>query len=210
MFIVSLTIISTLISLVTNAYSVVNALLVQYGYFAIFALMTMEYASLPVPSEVVLPLIGFFAAKGDFSFLNALATVVAAGILGMAIDYYIAYFVGKDIIYRHAERFHISRKRIEEFDEWFNRNGAFAVFIARLIPVARGLISLPAGFAKMRKTTFFLYSTAGALIWDVVLMLFGYYGLASNSVSVVISAVAVFAVAIYVIYKISTAKLKKR
>lgn len=203
-----LAIVSTLLSLVTNAYSVVNALLTQYGYYAIMLLMTMEYASLPVPSEVVLPLIGFFAAKGTFSFLGALVVVIAAGIVGMAIDYFIAYYVGKAVVYKHAERFHVSKRQLDEFDAWFNRNGAFAVFIARMIPIARGLISFPAGFAMMKKSTFFLYSTAGALIWDVVLMLFGYYGLASNSIGVVISAVAVFIAALYVIYKYAKAQLK--
>ncbi|MDE1869480.1 MAG: DedA family protein [Candidatus Micrarchaeota archaeon] len=206
----ALSIVTVLIGLVTNAYSVVNGLLVHYGYYAIFALMTMEYASLPVPSEIVLPLIGFFSAKGDFIFLNALVVVLAAGIVGMAIDYYIAYFVGKEIVYKHAERFHISKKQIEEFDSWFNRNGAFTVFIARMIPIARGLISFPAGFAKMPKATFFAYSTAGALIWDVILMLFGYWGLASNSISVVISAIAIFLVFIYVAYKLGVAKMKNR
>ncbi|MDE1856202.1 MAG: DedA family protein [Candidatus Micrarchaeota archaeon] len=210
MFIIMLSIVSTLLSLVTNAYSVVNALLTQYGYYAILLLMTMEYASLPVPSEVILPLIGFFAAKGTFNFFSALAVVLVAGIIGMAIDYFIAYYVGKDVIYKHAARFHISKARLDEFDAWFNRNGAFAVFIARLIPVARGLISLPAGFAMMGKKKFFLYSTAGAFIWDVVLMLFGYYDLASNSVGVVLSGIAVFAVAIYVIYRLATASLKKK
>ncbi|MDE1805114.1 MAG: DedA family protein [Candidatus Micrarchaeota archaeon] len=206
----ALTAASGLISLITNASSVVNGLLTHYGYLAILLLMTMEYASLPVPSEIILPLIGFFAAKGDFSFIGALAVVTVAGIIGMAIDYFIAYYVGKDIVYRHAGRFHISKRSLDEFDAWFNRNGAFAVFVARLIPVARGLVSFPAGFAMMKKSTFFAYSIAGALIWDVILMLFGYYGLASNSISVVLSGVAVFAVAIYVIYHLARRELRKR
>lgn len=210
MSVILLSILSSLLGLLTNSYGAINALLMHYGYYAIFLLMTLEYASMPIPSEIVLPLIGFFAAKGTFDFLLALIVVLISGIVGMAIDYYIAYFVGKDVVYKHLEFFHVSRERIEQFDDWFNRNGSFAVFVSRMIPIARGLVSFPAGFAMMEKRKFFLYSTLGALIWDVALMTFGYYGLASSNISIVVSAVAVFAVAIYVIYKLGIAQLKSR
>ena len=209
MFFIALSIVASLLSALTNTYAGISAFVSMYGYLAIFVLMTLEYASLPVPSEVVLPLIGFFAAKGAFPFIGALGVVLLAGVVGMFIDYYIAYFVGKDVVYKHASKFHITTERLDEFDNWFKRNGKFAVFIARLIPVARGLISFPAGFAQMQKRTFLVYSLGGSLIWDVVLMLFGYYGLAAQSAYIVMSAIGIFAVVIYVIYKVATARLKK-
>ncbi|MGI0141652.1 MAG: DedA family protein [Candidatus Micrarchaeales archaeon] len=210
MFLVLFSIISSSLGALTNTYSGINAFVTSYGYIAIFVLMTLEYVSLPIPSEIVLPLIGLFAAKGTLSFFPALGVVVVAGIVGIFIDYYIAYFLGKDVVYAHAEKFHISKQRLDDFDVWFARNGKFAVFMARLIPVVRGLISLPAGFAKMKKSAFLLYSVAGSLIWDVVLMLFGYYGLASNNAYLVLTAIGVFGLAIYVVYKFAISRIKKK
>ena len=201
---------SSLIGPLVGTYAGINAFVGAYGYLAIFVLMALEYASLPIPSEIVLPLIGLFAARGTLGFLPALLVVVVAGLVGMGIDYFIAYYLGKDVVYKHASIFHIKKRQLEDFDAWFSRNGSFAVFIARLIPVARGLISFPAGFAMMRKRDFFVFSTIGALIWDVALMGFGYYGLGSDSFSVIISAVAVFAVAIYVIYRLAASGIRKR
>ncbi|MDE1824781.1 MAG: DedA family protein [Candidatus Micrarchaeota archaeon] len=201
---------SSLIAPLTGTYASINTFVGAYGYLAIFILMALEYASLPIPSEIVLPLIGLFAARGTLGFLPALLVVALAGLVGMGIDYFIAYYLGKDVVYKHASMFHIKKQQLDDFDAWFSRNGSFAVFIARLIPVARGLVSFPAGFAMMNKRAFFLYSFAGALIWDVALMLFGYYGLSSSSVSVTISAIAIFAVAIYIIYRLALSGIRKR
>jgi len=201
--------ISGLLEALSDTTAGITAFVSSYGYFAVFILMTLESASLPIPSEIVLPLIGFFAANGTFSFPIVLGVVLIAGVIGMFIDYYIAYFLGKDIVYKNASKLHISKEKLDMFDESFRRNGKFAVFIARLIPVARALINFPAGFAMMQKRTFLVYSVAGCLIWDVVLMSFGYYGLASNSAQVALIGVGVFAVAIYLVYKVGMAKMKK-
>ncbi len=181
----------------------------SYGYLAIFILMTLEAAALPIPSEVILPVIGLLAAEGTFSFPIALAVVLAAGTVGMFIDYYIAYFFGKDVVYKHLEFFHIRRESLDHFDEAFVRNGKFAVFITRMIPLVRALINFPAGFAMMNKKTFLVYSVGGALIWDTILMAFGYYGLASSNVYVVMTGIATFAIALYVVYKVGISKIKK-
>ncbi|MDE1845665.1 MAG: DedA family protein [Candidatus Micrarchaeota archaeon] len=201
--------VASLLELFTDASAAIGTFVTSYGYYAVFILMTLEYASLPIPSEIVLPLIGFFAASGTFSFPVALGVVLVAGVVGMFIDYYIAYFLGKEVVYKHASLFHISRRRIETFDEAFKRNGEFAVFIARLIPIARALISFPAGFAGMQKRKFLLYSLAGSFIWDVVLMLFGYYGLASSSAGTVLAGIGLFSVVIYIVYKKGIASMKR-
>ncbi len=181
----------------------------SYGYLAIFVLMTLEYASLPIPSEVVLPLSGLLVAKGVFNPIAIFFVTFFAAIVGMAIDYYIAYFVGKDIVYKHLDKFHLKKGSVEAFDSWFARNGAFAVFIGRLIPEVRGLVSLPAGFAKMPLKKFFAYSLVGAVIWNIALISFGFYALNTSNIYLLLVSVALFAIVIYGLYRVA-AKTRKR
>ncbi|MDE1845666.1 MAG: DedA family protein [Candidatus Micrarchaeota archaeon] len=203
------TTLASYLATLTDSYSLIDNFLIAYGYFAIFILMMLEYASFPIPSEVVLPLVGFFAAQHDFSFFAALLVVLAAGVIGMFIDYFFAYYVGRNVVYRYSPRLGIKREQLHEFEDWFEMNGRFAVFIGRLIPVVRGLISFPAGFAKMNKTSFILFSFAGSLIWDVVLMLFGYFGLGANDANIVLIGIAAFTVALYTIYRVSIVRIER-
>lgn len=195
-----LTIVTTIASVFTSSYSAISALVTKYGYAAIFGLMLMEGSSLPVPSEVVMPLAGLFAHNNLLRFYPALSAGLLGSIGGLIIDYYIGYFLGKDLIYRHMHLFHISKESLDRFDEWFARNGTFAVFISRLIPVARTFMSFPAGFARMNAKRFFAYSIAGTFIWDAVLMAYGYYLLSAKSAIIVLAAIAAFVVIIYIIY----------
>ena len=188
----------------------ITAFISKYAYAAILFLMTLESASLPVPSEVVLPLIGYLAFKGTLNVYLGFAAAVIGSMAGIAIDYYIAYYLGKDVVYKHLKLFHIKEESVRAFEEWFAKNGAFAVFVARLLPVVRGLISLPAGFAQMPQKKFFLYSLLGTLIWDTALILFGYYALSTQNVYLLFGSIAVFAVVLYALYLYFARKIRKR
>lgn len=181
----------------------------SYGYIAIFVLMTLEYASLPIPSEVVLPLSGLLVAKGVFNPFAVFFVTLFAAVVGMAIDYYIADFIGKDVVYKHLGKLRMKKESVEAFDSWFSRNGAFAVFICRLIPEIRGLVSLPAGFAAMPKRKFFAYSVAGAVIWNVALISFGYFALNVTNAYVILGSIAVFAIVLYLIYVVARKRMMK-
>lgn len=196
------------ISILAGSYSVISQLITSYGYYAIFVLMLLESASIPIPSEVILPLIGYFSFKGLLDPYAALLVALAAGLIGFMVDYYIAYLFEKDVVYRHLGAFHIKEKDVKAFDSWFERNGSFAVFISRMLPVVRGLINFPAGFARMPKKKFIVYSMAGSFIWDVALMAFGFYGITSSSIYSVIAYVAVVCVILYAIYRISMKKIR--
>ncbi len=205
----TLTIISFISSLIFNSYKAITAFITTYGYAAIFVLMAMESSSLPVPSEVVLPLAGLFAAKGLLNFWIALLAGVVGSIVGSLIDYFIGYFIGKEVVYRNLKFFHIKKESIEAFDQWFEKNGFAAIFLTRLVPIARTFINFPAGFAKMPLKKFLLYSTIGIIIWDVVLMAFGFYLLSVNSAVIVLASIGVFAILLYVIYKYSMRRMKR-
>lgn len=188
----------------------IGILLNNYSYAGAFLLMFLESASLPVPSEVVLPLVGLFVARGYMQFYPALAVVVVGGLLGMYLDYYIAYYAGKKFVYESRYFPKRMRRRIAELDVWFSQNGTFAVFVSRLIPVIRGLISFPAGFSEMKMSDFLLASFFGSVIWDTILIQFGYYALPTADATTLIFFIAGFAIVLYFVYVVSSRYIKRK
>lgn len=205
----SLSIISFLLSLISNSSNSISIFIKSYGLLAIFILMVLEGSSLPVPSEVVLPLAGLFAAEHLISFPLALIVGILGSIVGALIDYAIGYIIGKDLVYKNLKLFHIKKERLDDFDAWFAKNGLAAVFLTRLVPIARTIINFPAGFAKMKLKDFLAYSLAGMFIWDLVLMTFGYYLLSSKSAELVLASVGIFAILLYVVYRLAMKGMKK-
>ncbi len=184
-----------------GAASFFTSFLRNYGYLAIFLLMILEAASLPIPSEVVLPAAGLLAATGVFNVYLIFAVVTVASIIGITIDYYLAYFLEKEVVYKHLKLFRITQPQLDAFDKWFGRNGSFTVFIGRMLPEVRGLVSLPAGFAKMPLKKFYSYSILGITIWDILLLGFGYYALNAHSAYIAMVAAAGLAIVLYLLYR---------
>ncbi len=193
----------------TGISASIHSFIVSHDYLAIIILMALESASLPIPSEVVLPLTGYFVYTGLLNLYLAIISTLIGTAIGITLDYYIAYFLGKDVVYKHAERFHINRKMLDSFDRWFVANAGFTVFIGRLIPVVRGLISFPAGFAQMDIKKFYLYSLSGSFIWNVVLIEFGYYAFGSTTnILIMLAATGIFAQALYIVYVVAMRKIR--
>lgn len=151
------------------------------NYWTITLLMTIESSFIPFPSEVVVPPAAYKAAVGDELniFLVVLFATLGANI-GALINYYLARFLGRPIIYKFANsRFGhmclIDEKKVQHAEAYFEKHGAMSTFIGRLIPAVRQLISIPAGLARMKVTTFLLYTTLGAGLWNVILATIGYY-----------------------------------
>jgi len=196
-------------SIFNLTYSALSSFISSYGYFAILILMILESASMPIPSELLLPATGYFAAKGILNIYIALVVIYISSFVGMAINYYIAYWLGKDLVYKHLHWFRIKKEDVEAFEKWFDKNGPFTVFISRLLPLVRGLINFPAGFALMNQKKFYSYSMAGAIIWDTALIMFGYYGLAANNITSVLIAIGVFGVVLYTVYRVAINNIRK-
>lgn len=152
------------------------------NYWTITLLMTIESSFIPFPSEVVVPPAAYKAA-GANSDLNVFLVVLFATIganIGALINYSLAYFVGRPIVYKFANsRFGhiclIDEEKVKQAEAYFEKHGALSTFIGRLIPAVRQLISIPAGLAKMKLSTFLLYTTLGAGIWNAILAAIGYY-----------------------------------
>jgi membrane protein DedA with SNARE-associated domain len=144
----------------------------SHGLLAVFLLMILESACIPVPSEAIMLFGGFLVSTGD----QSLVPMVAAGVAGNVIGSWIAYGVGR---YKGRERalqwhwLHITPKRLDAADRWFGRYGDWAVLISRCLPVIRTFISLPAGIARMPFWRFTLFTLLGCIPWVFALGLLG-------------------------------------
>ncbi|WP_372997463.1 DedA family protein [Lutispora sp.] len=167
----------------TNIFeSILNYLIVitsEIGYIGVITIVGLEYACFPLPSEIVLPFVGFLAASGAVSYIGVLIASTIAGILGSLVCYYIGYFGGKPILDRIGDKVPSSRKSIFAAKNTFDKYDKISVMIARVLPLARTYISIPAGIARMNVFKFILFSSIGIIIWNTVLISLGYY-LGSN------------------------------
>ena len=152
------------------------------NYWTITLLMAIESSFIPFPSEVVVPPAAWKAAAGNGG-LNVYLVVLFATIganIGALINYYLAKWLGRPIVYKFANsRFGhmclIDEAKVQNAEKYFEKHGAMSTFVGRLIPAVRQLISIPAGLAKMKISTFLLYTTLGAGIWNAILAAIGYY-----------------------------------
>ena len=151
------------------------------NYWTITLLMTIESSFIPFPSEVVVPPAAYKSAVSNEMnvFLVVLFATIGANI-GALINYYLAKWLGRPIIYKFANSrighiCLIDEAKVQKAEQYFEERGALSTFIGRLIPAVRQLISIPAGLARMKIGTFLLYTTLGAGIWNAILAAIGYY-----------------------------------
>jgi membrane protein DedA with SNARE-associated domain len=129
----------------------------------------------PIPSEVILPLAGFTAGQGKMSLFAAIAWTTLGSVVGAVALYYVGVVLGRDRVRAIAARLPLVKlSDVDRTEAWFARHGAKAVFLGRMIPIFRSLISIPAGVARMRIGTFLLYTTLGSLIWNTLFVMAGY------------------------------------
>jgi membrane protein DedA with SNARE-associated domain len=146
----------------------------QMGYAGIVALMAVESSVIPLPSELVMPPAGYLAAMGRMNAGLALACGILGSMLGAYANYWVASRVGRWVFVRYGRWVLISERSLERSERFFERHGPIATFIARLFPVARHLISIPAGIARMPLGRFFIYTGAGSGVWCAILMGIGW------------------------------------
>jgi membrane protein DedA with SNARE-associated domain len=139
------------------------------GYLGIMAMMAIESACIPLPSEVIMPFSGYLVFTGRFDFwLVGLAGAVGCN-LGSAAAYYVGAHGGRPLIEKYGKYMLLSHKDLEWADRWFNRYGEATVFFSRLLPVIRTFIAFPAGVVRMNLLRFHLYTFVGSLPWCLLL-----------------------------------------
>jgi len=144
------------------------------GYPGIVILMAMESSILPVPSELVMPPAGYLAAKGEMSFVLAVACGVLGSILGALANYYGAHWIGGPFLRRYGKYVFLSQAALARSERFFAQHGEFSTFVGRLFPVVRHLISIPAGLHRMPLPKFIGYTALGSFVWCTILTSIGY------------------------------------
>ena len=145
----------------------------SWGLPAVFLLMLLESACIPVPSEAIMPFAGFAVSEGKLSLAGIVVAGVAGNLVGSWITYAVGYYGGRPFVDRWGRYVLLRPHHLDTAQHWFDRYGAPVVFFGRMIPIVRTFIWLPAGFGRMRFWRFTLYTALGCIPW--VLML-GYVG----------------------------------
>ena len=149
--------------------------LLDLGYLGIVALMAVESSVLPLPSELVMPPAGYWVAKGEMNAVAVIACGVLGSILGALANYGLAHWLGRGFLRRFGRYLFVSTKALDRTERYFAAHGEISTMTARMLPVIRHLISLPAGIARMSLPKFILYTGLGAFIWCSILTWIGYF-----------------------------------
>lgn len=150
----------------------------ELGYIGIAGLIAFENIVPPIPSELILPLSGFMAEEGRFWLPGVIVAATIGSILGALVLYAAGAWLGDARLRALITRFHrilgVSENDLDRANDWFDRYGTIAVFLCRLVPVVRSLVSIPAGLRRMPLGQFILYTGAGSLVWNAVLIGLGW------------------------------------
>ena len=190
----------------------IGSMMASMGVFGVALLMFLENVFPPIPSELIMPLAGYNAAKGETSIVLVILAGSIGSLAGATIWYVLGRWVGEEKLKRFAERYGrlltLSPQDIDKADDWFDRHGHKAVFFGRLVPTVRTLISVPAGLSEMSWTRFLIWSAAGTAIWTTLLALLGWW--LGDSYEVVeewinpVSNVIVGAIVLIYLYRVVT------
>ena len=158
----------------------ITSLLNNLNYPTIFFLMMLESTVVPVPSELVVSPAAYHAAGGNLNMWLVILFATLGADLGATINYVVAYYVGRPVIYRFANSrlghlCLLNQEKVEKSEKYFYDHGVAATLTGRLIPGIRHLISIPAGLSKMPYLKFLLYTTIGAGVWHSILAGLGWY-----------------------------------
>jgi membrane protein DedA with SNARE-associated domain len=156
----------------------VTGLLASLGYAGLVLLMFLENVFPPIPSELIMPLAGYTATRGQLAIAGVIVAGTAGSVLGALPLYWLGRRVGQDrlrtLADRHGRWLAVSPDEIDRASAWFSRHGRWVVFFGRLMPGVRSLISIPAGINRMPLIPFLLLTTLGSGVWTAILALLGY------------------------------------
>jgi membrane protein DedA with SNARE-associated domain len=144
-----------------------------WGYLGVFLLMALESSIVPIPSEIVMPPAAYWASQGRMSFWGVVLAGTAGSWFGSIISYGVSRALGEPFVRRFGRYVFITPEKVKALESWVEEYGVSGIFFARLLPVVRHLISIPAGILRMPIGRFSAATTAGAFLWCAVLSWFG-------------------------------------
>ena len=159
---------------------IIRWVLENLNYWVVFIFMAVESSFIPFPSEVIVPPAAWMSMHSDkMNFVMVVIVATLGANLGALLNYYLAKWLGRPVIYRFANSrlghmCLISEEKIKYAEEYFRKHGAASTFFGRLVPAVRQLISIPAGLSGMKLGPFLLFTTLGAGTWNLVLAIIGY------------------------------------
>jgi membrane protein DedA with SNARE-associated domain len=145
------------------------------GYIGIFLLMALESSVFPIPSELVMPPAGYLVQQGKMNMGMVILCGASGSLVGAYANYFAARWLGRPLVIKYGRYVRITEEHFNRVERFFFQHGEISTFIGRLLPVARHLISLPAGLANMNHVKFALYTLLGAAIWVSILAWIGYF-----------------------------------
>ena len=163
-----------MIEIIINAVTtfIVNSIS-SLGYLGIVAMMAIESACIPLPSEVIMPFSGFLASTGRFSLLGVILAGSFGSVIGSLVAYFFGFFGGRIFLEKYGKYLLISHYDLDLADKFFQKHGAKAAFFTRMMPIFRTFISLPAGIAKMNLLKLTVYTFVGSIPWCWALAFLG-------------------------------------
>ena len=147
-------------------------------YEGIFLAAIIETIIPPIPTLAIFPTAGFLASQQGIPIISVIPMIILGGIgttIGSSTLYFIALKLGRVVLLRYLKYVKVSEKKLERVEKWFEKYGDKAVFLGRMIPIMREMISVPAGLLQMRIPKFVLYTFAGSCVWSAATILAGYY-----------------------------------
>lgn len=146
----------------------------QLGYLGVALLVVLENVFPPIPSEIVLPFAGFVAQQGSDSVILMILVATVGSVIGALIMYWIAAIIGDDRLHAFTRRFgkwvQIREADLTRAEEWFDRHAMSAVLVGRCVPLIRSVVSIPAGFRRMKLIPYIAYTFLGSLVWNIALV----------------------------------------
>ncbi len=175
----------TILAFMPTAQDIFTWFVDNASYLFVFIFMTIESSFIPFPSEVVVPPAVYLACTNmgvgaEMNPYMVVAFATAGALCGAYINYFLSLWIGRPLVYKFADSkvghaCLIDRHKVERAEAYFDKHGAVSTFVGRLIPAIRQLISIPAGLARMNIGIFTIFTTLGALVWNIVLGLLGWW-----------------------------------
>ncbi|EAD7442742.1 DedA family protein [Listeria monocytogenes] len=152
----------------------ITSIMADFGYIGIFVLIMVENLFSPIPSEIILTFGGFMTTVTSLNVVMVIIVATLGSVVGAILLYKVASYFGKErltkIVLKYGRILRLKESDIERAESFFLKYGSWAVFLCRMIPLIRSLISIPAGMTKMKMSRFLILTTAGSLLWNTVLI----------------------------------------
>jgi membrane protein DedA with SNARE-associated domain len=153
----------------------IDQVISSFGYVGVATLMLLENLFPPIPSEAILPLVGFLVNRGDLAVIMALLAATLGSLVGAFVLYALGRWGGRPLVLRYRRVLRVTEAELDRADGWFDRYGSWIVLFGRMVPLARSVVSIPAGMSEMPVWRFALLTALGSAVWNALLIGAGWF-----------------------------------